>query len=161
MVSSFTRHLYRHRRVTPNSCANSLTSSQVLRRSTALRWNFREYRFRFTLQPFPAKCAHPGCLISRVQSIGTYPRFQCKLLDVVVLMFSVMMAVAGAKEPQIAGRAAIRVLKQHMVKEPIFEAASSRSKELFAAAIGTTRDLSLRSGFVHGKTLCWGRLFYA
>src|SRR6267378_5099372 len=88
--------------------------------------------------------------------IGTYPRFQCKLLDVVVLMFSVMMAVAGAKEPQIAGRAAIRVLKQHMVKEPIFEAASSRSKELFAAAIGTTRDLSLRSGFVHGKTLYWG-----
>jgi hypothetical protein len=83
------------------------------------------------------------------------------LLDVVVLMFSVMMAVAGAKEPQIAGRAAIRVLKQHMVKEPIFEAASSRSKELFAAAIGTTRDLSLRSRFVHGKTLCWGRLFYA
>jgi len=82
-------------------------------------------------------------------------------LDVVVLMFSVMMAVAGLKEPQIAGRATIRVLKQHMVKEPIFEAASSRSKELFAAAIGTTRDLSLRSGFVHGKTLCWGLLFYA
>src|SRR6267154_5700977 len=83
--------------------------------------------------------------------IGTYPRLQCKLLDVVVLMFSVMMAVAGAKEPQIAGQAAIRVLKQHKVKEPIFEAASSRSKELFAAAIGTSRGLSLRSGFVHGK----------
>ena len=96
-----------------------------------------------------------------ISAAGTYPRFQCKLLDVVVLMFSVMMAVAGAKEPQIAGRAAIRVLKQHMVKEPIFEAASSRSKELFAAAIGTTRDLSLRSGFVHGKTLYWGPLFYA
>ena len=47
------------------------------------------------------------------------------------------------------------------VKEPIFEAASSRSKELFTAAIGTTRDSSLRSGFVHGKTLCWGPLFYA
>src|SRR5260370_27577731 len=55
MVSSLTRHLYRHRRVTPSSCANSLTSSQVLRRSTAIRWNFREYRFRFTLQPFPCK----------------------------------------------------------------------------------------------------------
>ena len=55
MVSSFTRHLYRHRRVTPNSCVNSLTSSQVLRRSTVTRWNFREYRFRFTLQPFPCK----------------------------------------------------------------------------------------------------------
>jgi hypothetical protein len=35
------------------------------------------------------------------------------LLDVVVLMFSLMMAVSGAKEPRIAGRAAIRVLKQH------------------------------------------------
>src|SRR5260370_26364647 len=55
MVSSLTRHLYRHRRVTPSSCANSLTSSQVLRRSTASRWNFREYRFLFTLQPFPCK----------------------------------------------------------------------------------------------------------
>ena len=79
----------------------------------------------------------------------------------VVLVFSVMMAVVGAKESQIAGRAAIRVLKKHMVKEPNFQAASSRSEELFAAAIGTTRDLSLRSGFVHGKTLCWGRLFFA
>jgi hypothetical protein len=44
---------------------------------------------------------------------------------VVVLVFPVRMAVAGAKEPLIAVRAAIRVLKQHMVKEPIFEAASS------------------------------------
>jgi len=79
---------------------------------------------------------------------------------VVVLVFSVMMAVVGAKEPPIAGRAAIRVLKQYMVKEPIFEAASSRSEELFSAAIGTTRDLSLRSGFVHGEILCWGRLCY-
>jgi hypothetical protein len=63
------------------------------------------------------------------------------LLDVVVLMFSMMMAVVGAKEPQIAGRAAIRVLKQHMVKEPIFEAASSRSEELLATTIGTTTAL--------------------
>ncbi len=78
----------------------------------------------------------------------------------VVLVFSVMMAVVGAKESQIAGRAAIRVLKKHMVKEPIFKAASSRSEELFAAAIGTTRDLSLRSDFVHGEILCWGRLCY-
>ncbi len=68
-----------------------------------------------------------------------------------VLVFPVMMAVAGAKEPPVAVRAAIRVLKQHMVKEPIFEAASSRSEELFAAAIGTTGDLSLRSGVVHGE----------
>ena len=78
----------------------------------------------------------------------------------VVLVFPVVMAVAGAKEPPIADRAAIRVLKQHIVKEPIFEAASSRSDELSAAAIGTTRDLSLRSGFVHGKIPCWGRLCY-
>jgi hypothetical protein len=77
-----------------------------------------------------------------------------------VLVFPGMMAVAGAKEPPIAGRAAIRVLKQHMVKEPIFEAASSRPVGLFATAIGTTRDLSLKSGFVHGRTFCWGRLCY-
>src|SRR5258708_14508467 len=70
--------------------------------------------------------------------------FLRRKVAMVVLMFCVMMAVAGAKEPQIAGRAAIRVLKQHMVKEPIFEAASSRSKELFTAAIGPTRDLNLR-----------------
>jgi hypothetical protein len=74
---------------------------------------------------------------------------------VVVLVFPVMMAVAGAKEPPIADRAAIRVLKQHMVKEPVFEAASSRPEKLFAAAIGTTRDLSLKSGFVHGLLASW------
>jgi hypothetical protein len=77
-----------------------------------------------------------------------------------VLVFSVMTTVAGAKEPRIAGRAAIRVLKQHIVNEPIFEAASFRSEELFAAAIGTTRDLSLRSGFVHGEILCWEPVCY-
>jgi hypothetical protein len=74
-----------------------------------------------------------------------------QMLDVVMPMFSVMMAEASAKKPQIAGRAAIGVLKQHIVKEPIFEAAPSRSEELLAAAIGTTGDLSLRSGFVHGE----------
>jgi hypothetical protein len=79
---------------------------------------------------------------------------------VVVLVFSVITIVAGAKEPRIAGRAAIRVLKQHIVKEPIFEAASSRSEELFTAAIGTTRDLRLGSSFVHKEILCWGLLCY-
>jgi hypothetical protein len=74
---------------------------------------------------------------------------------VVVQLFLVMMAVAGAKEASIAGRAAIRVLKQHMVQEPIFDADSSRTEELFAVAMGTTSDLSLRSGFVHWKVLCW------
>ena len=78
----------------------------------------------------------------------------------VVLVFSVMMAVVGAKESQIAGRAAIGVLRQQMVTEPISEAVSSRSAELFAAAIGTTRYLSLRSGFVHGAILYWGCLYY-
>ena len=63
-----------------------------------------------------------------------------------------MMTVAGTKEATIAGRTAIRVLKQHMAQEPIFDAASFRTKELFAATMGTTRDLSLRSGFVHGKS---------
>jgi hypothetical protein len=69
----------------------------------------------------------------------------------VVQLVPAMKAVVGAKEPPIAVSAAIRVLKQHMVKEPIFEAASFRSEELFAAAIGTTRDLGLGSGFVHRK----------
>jgi hypothetical protein len=74
----------------------------------------------------------------------------------VVQLVPMMMAVVRAKKPLIAIRAAIRVLKQHMVKEPIFEAASSRTEELFAAAIGTTRDLRPRSGFVHGNTICLG-----
>ena len=78
----------------------------------------------------------------------------------VVQLFLVMMAVDGTKEATIAGRAAIGVLKQHMAQEPIFDADSSRTEELFAATMGTTRDLSLRSGFVHGKILCWGRLSY-
>jgi len=79
---------------------------------------------------------------------------------VVVQLFLVMMAMTEAKEPLIAGRAAIRVLKQHIAKEPIFGTASPRTEELFATAMGTTRDLSLRSGFVHGKILCWRRLCY-
>jgi hypothetical protein len=79
---------------------------------------------------------------------------------VVVLVFTVVMAVAGAKEPPIAVRAAIGVLQQHAVKEPIFEAASSRPVELFASAVGTTSDMSLRSGFVHGEIQRWGRLYY-
>jgi len=62
---------------------------------------------------------------------------------VVVLLFPVMMAVNGAKEPPVASRAAIRILEQHMAKKPIFKAASSRSVELLAAAIGTIRDLSV------------------
>jgi hypothetical protein len=80
---------------------------------------------------------------------------------VVAHLFPVMMAVAGEKEPPIAGRTAIRVLKQHSVKEPIFEAASSRTEELFATAMGTTRYVNLRSGFVHGEHLCWGFVFYS
>jgi hypothetical protein len=42
------RHLYRHRWVTPSSLASSPTLSQLFMRSTAMRWNFREYRFRFS-----------------------------------------------------------------------------------------------------------------
>jgi hypothetical protein len=58
----------------------------------------------------------------------------------VVQLVPAMMAVVGAKEQPIAVRAAIRILKQHMVKEPIFEAASSRTKEFPATAMGTIRD---------------------
>ena len=77
-----------------------------------------------------------------------------------VLVFPVMMAVAGAKEPLIAGHAAIRALKQHMVKEPIYKAVSSRSVELFATAIGTPRrGLSIGSAFVHGKNPLLGMAF--
>jgi len=54
----------------------------------------------------------------------------------VMLAFPVM-AETGVKEPLVASRAAIRLLKQHMTN-PIFEAASSRTEELFAATIGTT-----------------------
>jgi hypothetical protein len=68
-----------------------------------------------------------------------------------VLVFPVMMAVAGVKEPLIAVRAAIGVLKQQMVKEPVFESVSSRSEELFAAAIGTPIGFIVGSGFVHRK----------
>jgi hypothetical protein len=81
-------------------------------------------------------------------------------LGVMLRLFVLMMPVAEAKEPSIAGSAAIRVLKQHMAKEPIFGTGSSRTEELFATAIGTTRDLSLRSGFVHEKILDWEVLSY-
>jgi len=55
----------------------------------------------------------------------------------VVLVFPVM-AETGAKKTLVASRAAIRLLKQHMAKNPIFDAASSRSEELLATTIGTT-----------------------
>jgi hypothetical protein len=71
---------------------------------------------------------------------------------VVVQLFLVMMAVASAKEPPIAGRAAIRALKHHKVAEPIFDAASFRTKELFATAVRATGGLSVSSSFLHGKS---------
>jgi hypothetical protein len=79
---------------------------------------------------------------------------------VVVQLVLVMMAASRAEEARIAGRAAIRVLKQQMVTEPIFDAPSSRTEELFATAIGTDRGLNVRSGFLHGKILFWGYTFY-
>jgi hypothetical protein len=75
---------------------------------------------------------------------------------VVVQLFLVMMAVASAKEPPIAGRAAIRALKHHKVAEPIFDAASFRTKELFATAVRATGGLSVRSSFLHGKSFTGG-----
>ena len=74
------------------------------------------------------------------------------VLGVVVQLILVMMAVASAKEPLIAGRAAIRVLQHHKVAEPIFDAASFRTKELFATTIRATGGLSVRSSFLHGKS---------
>ena len=68
---------------------------------------------------------------------------------------TVTMAMAGKKETPITHRTAIRVLKQHMAKEPFFDAFSFRTEELFATAVRTTGDLRLRSAFVHGKTLGW------
>ena len=41
----------------------------------------------------------------------------------VVKLFTMMMVVAYAIEPPIAVCAAIRILKKHMMKEPILESA--------------------------------------
>jgi hypothetical protein len=57
-----------------------------------------------------------------------------------VQLASAMMATAGKKESPIAVRAAIRVLKHHMVKEPIFEAAASGAGVFPATTMGTPRD---------------------
>ena len=67
-------------------------------------------------------------------------------------LFLVMMAVAGAEEATIAGHAAIRVLKHHKVAEPVFDAASFRTKELFATAVRAPGGLSVGSSFLHGKS---------
>ena len=45
-----------------------------------------------------------------------------------------------SEKPPIAGRAAIGILKQRMVKEPIFEAASSRTGKFRVTAMRTSRD---------------------
>jgi len=71
---------------------------------------------------------------------------------VVVQLFLVMMAVASAEEPPIAGRAAIRALKHHKVAAPIFDAASFRTKELLATAVRAPGGLSVGSSFLHGKS---------
>ena len=63
-----------------------------------------------------------------------------------------MMAAATAKEPPVAGRAAITILKHREVPEPVFDATSSRLGELFAAAIWTARRLSVGSGLLHDKS---------
>jgi hypothetical protein len=73
-------------------------------------------------------------------------------LGVVVKLVLAKMVVTRAKEPPIASRTAIRVLKHHKVTEPIGDALSSRSEELFATAMWTAGDLRLRSGFLHGKS---------
>lgn len=53
----------------PSSLANSSTLSQVPMRSTAMRWNFREYRFRRSIRvSSPGECAHRECANSREHS---------------------------------------------------------------------------------------------
>lgn len=74
------------------------------------------------------------------------------ILGVVMQVFLMMMAVTGAKEPPIANRTAIRVLRKQNVTEPIFGAGSSGTGKLFATAIGASGRLSMRSGFIHGKS---------
>lgn len=80
---------------------------------------------------------------------------ECRRME--VLVFHALIAEGVVKEPPIESHAAIRPLKQHILKEPIFEAASSRPPEFFATAMGTTTDLSLGSGFVHGENLLLAR----
>ena len=47
-----------HRQVTPSSLADSSTLRQVVIRSTATRWNFREYRILLSLLfPLPESVA--------------------------------------------------------------------------------------------------------
>jgi hypothetical protein len=78
-------------------------------------------------------------------------------LDVMVRLSQLfLLGVPGAEEPPIAGRTAIRMLKQYIAKEPLFDTASSRTGESFATAMGTTRVLRPRSDFLHGKILRWG-----
>jgi hypothetical protein len=67
-------------------------------------------------------------------------------------VFLMMMAVTGAKEPTIANRTAIRVLRKQNVTEPIFGAGSSGTGKLFATAIGASGRLSMRSDLIHGKS---------
>src|SRR5215469_9316832 len=92
--------------------------------------------------------------------IGCHSKSCLRTLGAAVHLFPVVMDVAESKEPRITGRTAIRVLKQHMVKEPIYEAAFSRMEEFFATALGTTRDSSsLRNGFVHGEFPLAGNVY--
>jgi hypothetical protein len=58
---------------------------------------------------------------------------------VVQLVSAMTVEVAEAKEPLITTRTAIRILKEHLVKEPIFEAVSSRTEESPASAMGAPR----------------------
>jgi hypothetical protein len=60
---------------------------------------------------------------------------------VVQVLPVMMMAMGSAKKPPIASRTAISVLKQRIVKHPIFEAPNSRSEELFVAAVGTAKAI--------------------
>ena len=56
-----------------------------------------------------------------------------------VQLASAMTEAAGKKEAPVAVRAAVGVLKQDMVTDPISEAVSFRTEEFLATAMGTTR----------------------
>jgi hypothetical protein len=48
-------------------------------RSTAMRWNFREYRFRLSTHvSSPGKCAHRKCANSRGHSTGPHSSAQSR-----------------------------------------------------------------------------------
>ena len=73
------------------------------------------------------------------------------------------ITVAGkamVEEAFVAILAAIGALHQHVVKEPLSDATSSRAVCVIAAAIGALDFAWFRFGFAHGDILARRKLFY-